>query len=116
MVKTKKPVPKKEAKRIEITDKEFEEKTIELAKTGLTSEKIGEKLRKEGIHPQEYKKKISIILKENNLYASPDMKNISDRLERIRKHYEKHKQDKRSKREVDRVFAQLRKAKKYFRI
>ena len=52
-----------EAKKL--SDKDFEKKVIELAKKGLTSEKIGETLRKENIHPKEYKKKISKILKEN---------------------------------------------------
>ena len=47
---------------------------VDLAKTGLTSEKIGEKLKKQKIHSQEYDKKISKILKENNLFVSPDLK------------------------------------------
>ncbi len=41
----------------------FEKKVLELASKGLTSEKIGEELRKQGIHPKEYNKKISKILK-----------------------------------------------------
>lgn len=95
------------------SEKEFEKKVIELAKKGLTSEKIGEEMKKEGIHSKEFKKKISDILKEKNLYENPDLKNIENKLEKIKKHYENNKQDKRAKREKDRVFSQLRKTKKY---
>ncbi len=102
-------------KKQKLDEKEYEKKVIELAKAGLTAEKIGEKLRQEGIHPKEYGKKISKILKEKNLYINPDLRNVEAKLERIRKHYEKNKQDKRAKREIDRVFAQLRKLKKYFK-
>lgn len=97
-----------------ITEKEFEKKVLDLAKKGLTAEKIGEKLRQEKIHPKDYNKKISKILKENNEYTNPDLKNVETKLERIKTHYGKNKQDKRSMREKDRVFAQLRKLKKYF--
>jgi len=99
-----------------ITQTEFEKKVLELAKTGLTSEKIGEKLRQENIHPREYDKKISKILKENNVYENPDLKNVETKLEKIKTHFSKNKQDKRSMREKDRIFAHLRKLKKYFGI
>jgi len=98
------------------TEQDFEKKVLELAKTGLTSEKIGETLRKEGIHPKEHSKKISKILKENNTYINPDLKNIEEKLEKIKKHFETNKQDKRAKREKDRVYSQLRKLKKYNKI
>jgi len=99
-----------------ITQSEFEKKVIELSKKGLTSEKIGEELKKGNIHPKDFDKKISKILKEKNLYQSPDLKNIESKLERIKKHQEKNKQDKRAMREKDRVFAQMRKIKKYLKI
>ena len=99
-----------------ITQSEFEKKVIELSKKGLTSEKIGEELKKGNIHPKDFDKKISRILKEKNLYQSPDSKNIESKLERIKKHQEKNKQDKRAMREKDRVFAQMRKIKKYLKI
>ncbi|MGD9276068.1 MAG: hypothetical protein PVJ67_02755 [Candidatus Pacearchaeota archaeon] len=104
----------KEKKPKKITQIEFEKKVIELADSGLTSEKIGEKLRRENIHPSEYKKKISQILKEKEKYINPDLKNVGEKLERIKIHFEKNRQDKRAKREKDRVFAQNRKLKKYF--
>ena len=106
---------KKEIKKIskKISQSEFEKKVLELASKGLTSEKIGEELRQQNIHPKEYNKKISQIL--GNKYTNPDLKNVEKKLERIKKHYEKNKQDKRAMREKDRIFAHLRKLKKYFK-
>lgn len=111
---TKKQGKTTESKKISQT--EFEKKVLELAKKGLTSEKIGEELKHQKIHSKKYNKKISKILKENNSYINPDIKNIEEKLKRIKTHYEKNKQDKRAMREKDRVFAQLRKLKKYFKI
>lgn len=90
---------------------EFEKKVLELAEKGFTSEKIGEALRKEGIHPKEFGKKISKIL--GSKYASPDMKNIQENLEKIEKHLEKNKKDKRAMRDKERTSAKLRRLKKY---
>ena len=109
------PTKKKPAK-VKLTQAEFEKKVIELAKKNLTAEKIGEELRKQGVHSKEYNKKISQILKEKELYTNPDLKNVEEKLEKIKKHYGKNKQDKRAMREKDRVFAQFRKLKKYFGI
>lgn len=114
MTITKKDLKKPE-KIKKLSPAEFEKKVLELEAKGLTSEKIGEKLRKERIHPKEYEKKISKILKEKGKYIRPDYKNIQEKLERIEKHYEKNKQDKRAKREKTRIFSQLRKIKKYFK-
>lgn len=97
-----------------LSQKEYEKKILELADKGLTSEKIGEELRQQGIHPKEYGKKISQILGDK--YINPDIKNVEGKLERVKKHYEKNKQDKRAMREKDRIFAQLRKLKKYFKL
>lgn len=104
---------KEKTKPSKISQKEFEKKVLELAKKGLTSEKIGLELQKQKIHPKDFEKKISKILKENDSYINPDVKNVESKLERIKKHFEKNKQDKRAMREKDRVFAQLRKLKKY---
>lgn len=110
----------KKTKKIEkakrISQLEFEKKVLELAKKGLTAEKIGEELRQQKIHAKEYNTKISKILKDKRIYKNPDIKNIELKLERIKKHAEKNKQDKRAQREKDRIFAQLRKLKKYFKI
>lgn len=99
-----------------ISQTEYEKKVIELADKGMTAEKIGETLRKQEIHPKEHNKKISQILKESKKWEDPDLKNIEKKLEKIKKHYENNKQDKRAKREKDRVFSQVRKIKKYLKI
>lgn len=99
--------PKKE----KFSQEEFEKKVFDLAEKGLTSEKIGETLRKEGIHPKEFNKKISKIL--GNKYQNPDKGNIQIKLEKIEKHFEKNKGDKRAMREKERVYAQLRRLNQY---
>ena len=99
-----------------ISQTEFEKKVIELSKQNLTAEKIGLELKKQGIHPQEYDKKISKILKENKSYVIPDIKNLENRLEKVKKHLEKNKADKRTARDKDRFFSQIRKLKKYHNI
>ena len=110
-MKTKKSEEVKEEKKN--TQSEFEKKVIELAEKGLTCEKIGEELKKQGIHSKEFNKKISQILKEKDLYKNPDLKNVGDKLEKIKKHYEKNKQDKRAMRERERIFSMFRKLKIY---
>ncbi len=102
---------KEKSKRL--TQEEFEKKVLDLADKNLTSEKIGEELKKQNIHSKEYKKKISQILGDK--YIIPDLKNIETKLEKVKKHSEKNKKDKRAKRERVRIAAQLRRAKKYFK-
>lgn len=102
----------KKPDKIKISEEEFEKRVKQFAKEGMTSEKIGEKLRKERIHSKEFGKKISEIMGES--YSPPDIINIQKKLDNLIKHIEKNKQDKRAMREKDRVFAQLRKAKQYF--
>lgn len=113
------PVKKLEEKPVKakkISQTEFEKKVIELAGKGLTAEKIGEELKHQKIHSKEFNKKISKILKEKGNYENPELKNVEAKLERIKTHYEKNKQDKRAMREKDRVFSHLRRLKKYFGI
>lgn len=96
-----------------ITEKAFEKKVIELANSGLTAEKIGGALRKEKIHPKEFSKKISKILKENKLYTDQELKNVEERYNKLSKHAEKNKQDKRAIREKSRRLSHIRKIKKH---
>ncbi len=100
----------KKAKKV--SQEEFEKKVLELAEKGLTSEKIGETLRRQGIHPKEFKNKISKIL--GNKYINPDLKNVEEKLEKIKKHFEKNKKDRRAMRDKDRAVAKLQRLKKYF--
>ncbi len=117
MVEKTEKTDKKESKikSKKLTLKEYEKKVLELADK-MTAEKIGETLRKEGIHPKEHDKKISKILKEAGKYTSPDLQNVENKLSRIKSHYESNKQDKRAKREKDRIFSQVRRIKKYLGI
>jgi ribosomal protein S15P/S13E len=98
------------------SQEEFEKKVVELADKGITSEKIGEELRNQGIHPKDYSKKISAVLKEKGKYVDPDIKNIEEKLERLKKQQKTNPQDKRAMREKDRVFSQLSKLKKHFKV
>lgn len=107
-----KKVKEKTENKEKITTEAFEKKILELAEKGLTSEKIGEMLRKEGIHSKEFGKKISKIL--GNKYINPDLKNIQEKLEKLQKHYEKNKKDRKAMRDKERINAQLQRAKKYF--
>ena len=106
----KKESPKDSGKIIskKVSDSEFENLVLEFSEKGMTSEKIGDALRRQGIHPKEHGKKISRILKEKGKYVNPDLKHIEEKLNKIMKHFEKNKQDKRAMREKDRVFSQLR--------
>ncbi len=114
MVKeTKDKQEEKAEKPKKLTNAEYEKKVIELADKGLTAEKIGEELKRKNIHPKEYDKKISKILKEK--YVSPDLKNAEEKLEKIEEHLKNNKQDKRAKRERSRIFSRIRKIKKYLK-
>jgi len=93
-----------------VSKEEFEKKVLELAEKGLTSEKIGETLRREGIHPKEFGK-ISKIL--GSKYINPDEKNIQEKLEKLEKHFSKSRGDKRAMRDRVRVSAKLRRLRKY---
>ncbi len=113
----KSPKKEKEEKKVKkLSQKEFEAKVLALSKEGLTSEKIGEKLRLSGNHPKEYDKKISKILKENNSYEDAELKNVQNKLDKIEAHLKNNKQDKRAIREKSRVFSQRRKIKKYLKM
>lgn len=105
------PEEKEAQKTKKLSEKEFEKKVVELSEKGLTSEKIGEELKKEGVHSKEYGRKISQILGKK--YVNPDVKNVGEKLAKIEKHYEKNRQDKRAMRDRDRIFAQLRNLKKH---
>jgi len=98
------------------SSKSYEKKIVELAKQGHGPEKIGLELKKQGFNLKELKqkKKISDVLKENDLYENPDVKRVGEKLERIKTHYENNKQDKRAMRERDRIFSKLRRLKKHF--
>lgn len=105
---------KKEIIGKKLSNEKYEEKVIELAKEGLTSEKIGESLRKEGVHSKDYSKKISKILKEKELYSNPDLKNIQKKLDSLDKHFQNNKQDKKAKKDREKIYGNYRKLNGYF--
>lgn len=94
-----------------VSQEEYEKRVLQLAEQGLTAEKIGEKLRKEGIHSSDYNKKMSKIL--GGKYTNPDRENITRKLSKIEEHLKKNKGDKRAMRERARVAAQLRRLNLY---
>lgn len=94
-----------------ISEKEFESKVLELAKQGLTSEKIGLELKKEKLYAKGYKK-IGRILKENSNFKSPDIENLRKRVEKLQAHGKKHSQDKTYSRALSIKSMKLRKLKK----
>ncbi len=94
-----------------ISKEEFEKKVIELAKSGMTSEKIGLELKKEKINAKNYEK-ISKVLKKNNLYISPDSENLKKTIAMLEKHSKIHAQDKTCKISLSRKSAKLRKLAK----
>jgi len=97
-----------------LTQLEYEKRVLELAEKGLTSEKIGQLLRKEKIHPSGYPKKISKILKDKKKYINPDLKNIEAKLTKLQQHNAKHKHDRKAIRDKERIASQFRKLKNYF--
>lgn len=109
--KAEEKVKEENKKTKKISKEEFEKKVIELSEKEFTSEKIGEILRKEGIHTKEFGKKISKIL--GSKYSNPDEKNIQKKLEKLEKHFGKNKKDKRAMRDKERVSAKLRRLRKY---
>jgi small subunit ribosomal protein S13e len=100
---------------LKVSDKDFEAIVLKLAKKGLTSEKIGLTLRDSyGIPTSKlFDKKINTILKENNLYKDATLENLEKKREALKKHLEKNKQDKRTKRALTIIIARISKLKKY---
>ena len=99
-------------KTTKMDEKEFEKLVVELAKKGMTSEKIGLVLKKDHGIPKTkkvYGKRISQILKENKVYVDPDTKNLKVKVDRIKKHLAKNKNDKNTKRAYSIKEAKLRK-------
>jgi len=98
----------------QVNEKEIEKLVIDLARQGTTAEKIGLILKKEHkiLAKKALNKKISQILKENNLYISPDKKNLQNQTEKLKKHLSKHKKDNPTRRILLIQEAKLRKLNK----
>jgi small subunit ribosomal protein S15 len=98
-----------------LTGKDIEKLVVDLAKQGVTSEKIGLILRdKHGVKKAKFHgKKISQILKENDLKTDADLINLQKKVETLKKHIIKNKHDYRTKRILIINEARLTKFKKY---
>lgn len=84
----------------------------------LTAEKIGLVLRDNYGIPSTriYGFKISQVLKEANKYQSPDLKNLTKKMENTTKHLSKHKHDAHTGRSLIITKAKLKKIKEYLGI
>ncbi len=99
---------------LKFNDKDIEALVLKLAKQ-LTPEKIGLALRDSyGIPTTKLSgKKISSILKENNLYKDATLINLEKKQKAIKAHLEKNKQDKTARRALTIITARIAKLKKY---
>lgn len=98
----------------DISKEELEKRVIELGEQDITAEKIGLALAKE-FNVKARKalgKRISQILKEKNLYTSPDIKNLKLQVEKLKKHLSKNSKDFSSSRTLLIQEARLRKLEK----
>jgi ribosomal protein S15P/S13E len=105
----------KEKKKVKKTGKskskkDIKKKIVELGKKGLTAEKIGLELKKEGFNTE--KVKIGRVLKEAKLWKSPDKLNIEKKVEDLRKHFQNNPHDYPSKQSLIEKSSYLRKIKK----
>jgi ribosomal protein S15P/S13E len=102
---------------LKYTEQEVKDIILNLIKKdpNLTSEKIGLILRDSYGIPKTniYDFKISHILKQAKLYKNPDLKNLTIKTEKLSKHLEKNKQDKRTARSLIITKAKLKKTKEY---
>lgn len=78
-----------------ISPKEVEKIIVELARQGMSAEKIGLVLRDQHGLPKAklLGVKISKVLKENNLESDSEKKNIQNKIENLKKHSGKNKHD-----------------------
>ena len=85
--------------------KDVESKVVELGKQGETPAKIGLILRDEyGIPRAKLAgKKISTILKANNLSYKADEERVKEKINSLNKHLQKHKKDSTAKRSLGKV-------------
>jgi small subunit ribosomal protein S13e len=93
----------------------IEKIVVDLAKKGIPPAKIGLILRDKHNIPKikHLGKKITQILKENKIEYETDLDTINKKISKIETHYQKNKQDKRSKREIVRFIGLRKKLERY---
>ena len=97
-----------------INEKEFEKIVLDLAKKGMTTEKIGLVLKKEhGIKKakKEFGVRISSILKKNDLYKSANKINVTNKITTLKKHINKNIHDYSAKKALIMHESRIRKIK-----
>ena len=97
---------------------EVEKLVVEMAKKGVALEMIGLVLRDQyGIPTTRiYGKKLGQILKGHGLEQKSDYIHVSKKLEALKKHLEKNKHDKKSKRALAILTGRIEKLKRYYKI
>jgi ribosomal protein S15P/S13E len=93
-----------------ISKQDAEKLVLDLAKKGITSEKIGLELKKLKIDAKStLGRRISHHLKENNMNVNPDIENLKKTVEELKKHLGKNKHDEPGRRALIKREAKLRK-------
>ena len=98
---------------VKLSPKDIEKKVIELAKQGNSPEKIGLILRDQHGVPKLklFNLKVKKILEKENLWQNPEEKNITNKIDKLKKHFEKNKHDYYAKRSIVKNVSKIRKIK-----
>lgn len=94
--------------------KEIESIVVELGKKNTPPEKIGLILRDQYGIPKTkiFGKKINKILRENGIEINSEHENVSRKIDRLKKHFEKNRHDYPAQRSIVKNSAKLNKLKK----
>ena len=116
---SKKPVVRKAKKWTKFKKKEIDDSVVQMSKERKTSAQIGTILRDSyGIPDVKAAtgKKMNQILKENKVYPElpEDMMSLLRRAVNLRKHLEKNKPDKHSKKGLENLESKIRRLGKYY--
>jgi ribosomal protein S15P/S13E len=97
---------------LKLSEEELKKITEELKAKGCTNEKIGLILRDQYGIPTTaiYEKKLALVTG----LRKDDLKNLQKRLEEVRKHYQKNKQDKIAKWKIIEVTSKINKLESYY--
>jgi len=93
----------------------IESLVVELAKKGYSPAKIGDVLKEKYNIPKIkiLGKKVTKILKENNIKYQNDLALVNKRIKKLEVHYSKNKQDKKAGREIVRLIGLKKRLEKY---
>jgi small subunit ribosomal protein S15 len=99
---------------VKMKPEEVTKKIVELGKQGLQPEKIGLVLRDEYGIPKAklFGKKIGQVLRENKIEVKSEEKNLTKKLDNLKKHFEQNKHDYPAKNSIIKTFSRLNKFKK----